>query len=79
LSEDSINLDAHWATLQLPPTLIDYVLVHELAHLHETNYTPRFWQLVGRVMPDFEQRKDVLTRRGAQLWLGDVVTPTETR
>lgn len=68
------RVNVHWATLQLPPALIDYVLVHELAHLEETNHTPRFWQLVGQALPDFEQRKDALARRGAELWLGDVIT-----
>lgn len=67
------RVNIHWATLQLPPGLIDYVLVHELAHLEETKHTPRFWQLVGRVLPDFEQCKDTLARRGAELWLGDVI------
>ena len=37
------RINVHWATLQLPPSLIDYVLVHELAHLQETNHTPDFW------------------------------------
>jgi predicted metal-dependent hydrolase len=69
------KVNIHWATLQLPPALIDYVLVHELAHLEEINHTPRFWQLVGRAMPEFEQRKDALARHGAQLWLGDVINP----
>ena len=71
----SNRINIHWATLQLPPALIDYVLVHELAHLDETNHTPRFWQLVGRALPDFERRKDALARRGAELWLGDVTAP----
>ena len=68
------QVNVHWATLQLSPPLIDYVLVHELAHLEEANHTPRFWELVGRVLPDFEQRKDTLARRGAELWLGDVIS-----
>lgn len=50
------KVNFHWATLQLGPALIDYVLVHELAHLEEINHTPRFWQLVGRALPDFERR-----------------------
>ena len=40
------RINVHWATLQLPPSLIDYVLVHELAHLRETNHTPEFWSTV---------------------------------
>jgi predicted metal-dependent hydrolase len=69
----SNKVNIHWATLQLSPALIDYVLVHELAHLEEINHTPRFWQLVGRAMPQFEQRKEALARQGAQLWLGDAM------
>ena len=66
------RVNLHWATLQLPPLLIDYVLVHELAHLDETNHTPRFWHLVGTALPDYERRKDDLAHRGSTLWLGDV-------
>lgn len=60
----------HWATLQLPPALVQYVLVHELAHLREAHHGPAFWQLLGRVMPDYEERKRELARRGARLWFG---------
>ncbi|MFD0857262.1 M48 family metallopeptidase, partial [Actinomadura adrarensis] len=42
----------HWATMQLPPDLIDYVLVHELAHLHVHDHSERFWRRVERAMPD---------------------------
>jgi predicted metal-dependent hydrolase len=66
------RVNLHWATLQLAPPLIDYVLVHELAHLDEANHTPSFWQLVGRALPDYERRKDDLAHRGSTLWLGDV-------
>lgn len=58
------TLNFHWATILLPPTIVDYVIVHELAHLIEPNHTPIFWQQVGRVMPDFEQRKRWLGAKG---------------
>ena len=66
----SINI--HWATLQLPPSLIDYVLVHELAHLQETNHTPEFWYIVARLMPSYEHDKATLATIGKTIWLGTV-------
>ena len=57
------RLNIHWATLQLPPSLIDYVLVHELA-------LPAFWATVERAMPDYERRKSDLLGAGARLWMG---------
>ena len=60
----------HWATLQLSPALVDYVLAHELAHLREPHHGPDFWQLLGRVMPDYSERKQELAKRGASLWFG---------
>lgn len=60
----------HWATLQLSPPLIDYVLAHELAHLREAHHGPDFWQLLARVMPDYDERKKELAQRGARLWFG---------
>lgn len=66
----SDRLNIHWATLQLPPNLIDYVLVHELAHIKHERHTPAFWNLVERAIPDCEARKNQLAIVGAKLWLG---------
>ena len=63
------RINVHWATLQLPPTLIDYVLVHELAHLHELNHTPNFWEIVARLMPTYEQQRAFLSATGNTVWL----------
>ncbi|MGH8774420.1 MAG: SprT family zinc-dependent metalloprotease [Jiangellaceae bacterium] len=60
----------HWATLQLSPQLVDYVLAHELAHLREAHHGPAFWQLLARVVPDYDERKRELAQRGARLWFG---------
>ena len=46
-----------WRLMHLPPTLIDYVVVHELSHLRVMNHSPAFWQVVGQVMPDYRQRR----------------------
>jgi predicted metal-dependent hydrolase len=61
----------HWATLQLSPPLVDYVLAHELTHLREPHHGPAFWQLLARVMPDYEERKLELAKRGTYLWFGE--------
>jgi predicted metal-dependent hydrolase len=52
----------NWRLIQAPPALIDYVVVHELAHLREANHSPRFWRWVASVLPDYEERRRTLRR-----------------
>lgn len=61
------SVQFHWATLLLPPSIIDYVIVHEFAHLVHRNHTPEFWKLVARTLPDFAERKTWLAERGGLL------------
>jgi predicted metal-dependent hydrolase len=63
------KVNIHWAALQLPPDLVDYVLVHELAHLHRRDHGPEFWRIVELAMPDCHARRDRLRRLGPDLWL----------
>lgn len=63
------RLNIHWATMQLTPDLIDYVLAHEVAHLHEHDHGDRFWRRVERAMPDYPARRARLKRLGPDLWL----------
>ena len=64
------RINVHWATLQLPPSLIDYILVHELTHLREANHTPEFWSIVARLMPGYQSEKSALASIGKIIWLG---------
>ena len=50
-SDGSIRLN--WRLLHFNPAVLDYVVVHELSHLREMNHSPRFWDTVRSVMPDY--------------------------
>ena len=51
------NLNFNYKLLFLPVDLQDYVIVHELAHVRELSHSPRFWALVGSVVPDYAARR----------------------
>jgi predicted metal-dependent hydrolase len=51
--DGSIRLN--WRLIHFAMPTIDYVVAHELAHLREMNHSPRFWDVVRSVMPDYEQ------------------------
>jgi predicted metal-dependent hydrolase len=57
------NISLNWRLLLLPQQLVDYVLVHEVAHLHQLNHSPAFWALVERQIPDYRQRRKALAAR----------------
>jgi predicted metal-dependent hydrolase len=64
------RLNIHWAAMQLPVSLLDYVIVHELAHIGQLRHTATFWAAVDRAMPGYEHRKTRLAAAGTILWLG---------
>ncbi len=49
--------------MRYPSEAIDYVIVHELAHIKELNHSKRFWTIVESVMPDYKERQRLLKTR----------------
>ena len=47
--------------------VVDYVVVHELAHLMEMNHSQKFWTIVENVLPDYRQRKQRLRELNKRL------------
>jgi predicted metal-dependent hydrolase len=61
------TLSFNWRLVMAPDDVIDYVVVHELAHLREKNHTRRFWNIVGQYDPNYEAHVDWLTENSARL------------
>lgn len=49
-----------WRLLDYPDEAVDYVVVHELAHIAHKNHGPAFWALVASVLPDYKARRALL-------------------
>jgi len=61
------NISFSWRLVMAPLPVIDYVVVHELAHLIEMNHSPRFWKLVASIMPEYAEHKKWLKMHGDTL------------
>jgi predicted metal-dependent hydrolase len=57
-------LNLNWRLIMAPPAVIDYVILHELAHLKEKNHSPRFWALVEKLAPDYKIQRQWLKANG---------------
>ncbi len=58
----------NWRLIHLKSEAIDYVVVHELAHLREMNHSPAFWKVVAEVLPDHSERRKELQRENLANW-----------
>lgn len=58
------NLNFNWQLVHYQPEIIDYVIIHELAHREQMNHSPRFWDIVRRYDPAYETHRGWLRRHG---------------
>ncbi|MCW5222523.1 M48 family peptidase [Verminephrobacter aporrectodeae subsp. tuberculatae] len=65
-ADGSIRLN--WRLLHYRPAIIDYVVAHELAHLRVMDHSPRFWDTVASVLPDYAQLRKHLRDAPAPPW-----------
>ncbi|MEZ0602828.1 M48 family metallopeptidase [Paraburkholderia sp. IW21] len=64
-SDGKIRLN--WRLIHFPLSIIDYVVAHELAHLREMNHSPRFWQTVESIFPEFREARQTLKSHPPEL------------
>lgn len=65
-ADGSIRL--HWRLIHLRMDVIDYVVAHELSHLRVMDHSPRFWDTVRTVMPDYQMLRGQLREESIPLW-----------
>ncbi len=58
------NLSFNLLLASLPTELIDYVIIHELAHLTELNHSKEFWKIVASLDPEFQYHRKLLHKYG---------------
>lgn len=63
------NISLNWKLIMAPEAVIDYVIIHELAHLKELNHSRMFWQLVSKYCPEWREHKQWLKDHAAELRL----------
>lgn len=51
-----------------PQVVVDYVIIHELAHLKEHNHSPSFWKVVRYALPNYEEQVNWLKKHGSKLY-----------
>jgi predicted metal-dependent hydrolase len=62
------NLSFNWRIIMAPESVLNYVVIHELAHLQEFNHSKRFWRIVADEMPGWKQKQDWLAANGCHLY-----------
>lgn len=61
------TLNFTWRLVMAPLPMIDYVVVHELAHLRVRNHGKKFWAEVKAILPDYQEKRDWFNKNGQAL------------
>ena len=62
------NINISTRLLFAPDEVIDYICIHELAHLQERGHSAAFWKLVGKAMPDYKEKEKWLKENSSKCW-----------
>lgn len=62
------NLNFNWRLIFAPEEVVDYVVVHELAHRIEMNHSKAFYHIIESVLPDYKRSQKWLRDNGQSLW-----------
>lgn len=60
------NLNYNWKLVLMPERVMDYVVIHELAHQKEMNHSARFYAVVAQQMPDYKVWQSWLKEHGRE-------------
>ena len=61
------NINLNWRLILAPVEVIDYVIIHELAHTRELNHSDKFWKIVADIMPDYKKHRKWLKDNGNKI------------
>jgi predicted metal-dependent hydrolase len=61
------TLGLNWRLMMAPPEVVDYIVIHELAHLRESNHNDAFWSLVADYDPEYQDHAEWLEEHSTQL------------
>ena len=62
------NLNFNWRLIFAPEEVLDYIVVHELAHRREMNHSQAFYDIVESVLPEYKKEQKWLREHGESLW-----------
>lgn len=62
------NLNFNWRLTLAPPEVLDYLVIHELAHRAQMNHSRRFWEVVEKACPDHKAHRKWLRKNGRALY-----------